>query len=456
MKPDPELLALFARTNSEYAFAELVRRHVNLVFSAALRQVGGDSHLAQDVAQTVFTDLARKAGGLARHKSLTGWLYTSANFAAAKLIRGEVRRRGREEAFMREPIFEHAPDADWDKIRPVLDAAMHELRDADREAVLLRYFENRPFAEVGAQLGLNENAARMRVERALEKLRGILARRGVTTASAFASALSAHAVQVAPANLTAAFTVTAMASAKIGTFTLFNMMSATQLKLGLAVLVVTGGTTAFVLQQQTLEKVRAENGRLQQQITELQAQNTGAPMPSADPGNLSKAPDDSSNELLKLRGEVGVLQRQVNEAGQKAQQAEQNLAAFRSAQNQFTAHESVAINNLKMVGLAMRMYQNDHQQFPTNFEQITNELGGLSEMGKMDVYAFDFVNPGSLSPDYPNMVALRERFARQAPDGAWRRLYCLVDGSVQTAISTDGNFDAWEKVNTTSPPPNQN
>lgn len=456
MKPDPELLALFARTNSEDAFAELVKRHVNLVFSAALRQVGGDAHLAQDVAQTVFADLARKAGHLRRHKSLTGWLYTSAHFAAAKLIRGEVRRRGREETFMREPIFEPAPDADWDQIRPVLDDAMHELRDADREAVLLRYFENRPFAEVGARLGLNENAARMRVERALEKLRGILARRGVTTASAFAAVLSAHAVQVAPANLTAALTATATASAKIGTLALFNMMTTTQLKLGLAMLVVAGGATAFVLQQQTLEKVRTENGRLQQRITQLEAQNTGAPAPPADAGNPPQKPDDSSNELLKLRGEVGVLQRQVNEAGQKARQAEQDLATFRSAQTQFTAHESAAIYDLKMIGLAMHLYQGDHQQFPTNFEQITNELGGYSQMGKMDVYAYDFVNPGSLSLDYPRMVAAREKFARQAPDGTWRRLYCLVDGSVQTATTMDGNFDAWEKINTTPPPPNQN
>ena len=76
MTPDPELLATFARTNSEDAFAELVRRHVSLVYSAALRQVGGDAHLAQDVAQTVFTDLARKAAALARRESLTGWLYT--------------------------------------------------------------------------------------------------------------------------------------------------------------------------------------------------------------------------------------------------------------------------------------------------------------------------------------------------------------------------------------------
>src|ERR1035437_9241347 len=124
MTPDSELLARFARTNAEDAFAELVKRHVNLVYSAALRQVAGDAHLAQDVAQTVFTDLARKAGALARRESLTGWLYTSAQFAAAKIVRTETRRRDREEIFMREPTHESAPETDWETLCPTLDEVM--------------------------------------------------------------------------------------------------------------------------------------------------------------------------------------------------------------------------------------------------------------------------------------------------------------------------------------------
>src|SRR5579863_2775081 len=102
MTPDSELLANFARTNSEIAFTELVRRHVNLVYSAALRMVNSDMHLAQDVTQTVFADLARKAGSLSRYEHLSGWLYTSACFAAAKAVRTETRRRDREDQFMRD------------------------------------------------------------------------------------------------------------------------------------------------------------------------------------------------------------------------------------------------------------------------------------------------------------------------------------------------------------------
>ncbi|MGO8931163.1 MAG: RNA polymerase sigma factor [Limisphaerales bacterium] len=173
MRSDSELLARFARSRSEDAFAKLVRRHVHLVYSAALRQVGGDEHLAQDVAQTVFSDMARKAPALVPRATLTGWLHTSARFAAAKIVRAEHRRRDREEKFMREPN-DAAPETDWEQLRPVLDEVMHQLQEADREAILLRYFENRPFSEIGIHCGLNENAARMRVERALEKLCSLL------------------------------------------------------------------------------------------------------------------------------------------------------------------------------------------------------------------------------------------------------------------------------------------
>jgi RNA polymerase sigma factor (sigma-70 family) len=213
MTPDAELLRRYARTHSEDAFAELVRRHLNLVYSAALRQVNGDAHLAEDVAQTVFTDLARKASSLSRRATLTGWLYTSAHYAAAKIVRGENRRRDREEKFMREPIHETAPAADWERLRPALDAAMHELKEADREAILLRYFENRAFAEIGEKFGLNENAVRMRVERALEKLHHYFSKRGVSSTTAIiAGAISANSVQAAPMAL--AKSVTAVAIAK--------------------------------------------------------------------------------------------------------------------------------------------------------------------------------------------------------------------------------------------------
>jgi hypothetical protein len=263
---------------------------------------------------------------------LTGWLYTSAHFAAAKIARGENRRRDREEKFMREPAnesgagvppVESASQTDWEKIRPALDHAMHGLKEADREAVLLRYFENRPFAEVGAKLGLNENAARMRVERALEKLRGIFAKRGVTTA-----VISANAVQIAPANLAATLTTASIAGA--GTFTLSKMMTASRLKFGFSAIVVAGVATAFLFQHQAQEKLRAENATLTQQLAQLQTGHENLSNRLATAGDSKSLSDDQFNELLKLRGEVTRLRREKNVLPEIAPLKTNNLSAVKT------------------------------------------------------------------------------------------------------------------------------
>ncbi|HLX70515.1 MAG TPA: sigma-70 family RNA polymerase sigma factor [Verrucomicrobiae bacterium] len=307
MTPDVELLRDYARTKSEEAFAELVRRHVNLVYSAALRQVGGDTHLAQDVAQTVFTDLARKAASLCRRESLTGWLYTSAHFAAANIVRGEHRRRDREEQFMREPIQDNATAADWEKLRPMLDSVMHELKETDREAVLLRYFENRPFAEVGARLRVNENTARMRVERALEKLRGLLAKRGIATGAALASVISSNAVQMAPAALPGNLTTAVLSGTGFGSFTFFQTMHMAKLKLGLGALATAGVIAALVVQLEAQRTLRAENETLSVQIAQLKADNADLSSQIAANANSLAIQKDQSDELLKLRAEVTQL-----------------------------------------------------------------------------------------------------------------------------------------------------
>src|SRR5262249_13932780 len=154
-----------------------------LVYSTALRIVNGDEQLAKDISQNVFIDLARKAGGLGSRAVLTGWIYTSTCFAASKAVRSERRLHAREQEAlsMQEQNETPDPDGDWDQIRPVLDNLMQELKESDREALLLRFFERCSLAEVGRRLGLNENAARMRVERALERLHALMARRGITS-----------------------------------------------------------------------------------------------------------------------------------------------------------------------------------------------------------------------------------------------------------------------------------
>ncbi|MEO6567505.1 MAG: sigma-70 family RNA polymerase sigma factor, partial [Opitutaceae bacterium] len=176
------------------------------------------AHLAQDVTQGVFIALAKSARSLVGRPALTGWLYTTTRFTAAKVVRERARRRVREQETyaMNELMNTARAEPPWDELRPVLDDAMHELSDRDREAILLRHFEGRSLAEVGAVCGLSENAARMRVERALEKLRARLgARRITSTVSALAAALSTQAVSAAPMSVATA-TATAAAAALAG------------------------------------------------------------------------------------------------------------------------------------------------------------------------------------------------------------------------------------------------
>ena len=197
---DMGLVQAYATGQSEAAFAELVSRHVGLVYSAALRQLG-DAHLAQDVTQAVFVILSRKAGSLNRETILSGWLYRTTRFACADVLRRERRRQRREEEAHMEAITEqNTHDPAWRQLSPVLDEAMARLRDRDRDALVLRFFENKSMKEVAESLELDERAAQKRVQRALEKLRGLFARRGVTLSVAvIASTVAANSVSAAPA-----------------------------------------------------------------------------------------------------------------------------------------------------------------------------------------------------------------------------------------------------------------
>lgn len=213
MAEDIQLLQRYADTRAEDAFAALVERHISLVYSAALRQLDGARHRAEDVTQSVFVDLARQAAVLTRRDDIVGWLYTSTHYAAAKLKRSEARRQQREQEAhtMHEIGSESSARVEWERVRPVLDEAMHELNEADRQAVLLRFLKDASFAEVGRQLGLSEDAARMRVDRALDKLHALLAKRGIrSTMAALSVALTNEAVVAAPAGLVASITSAAV------------------------------------------------------------------------------------------------------------------------------------------------------------------------------------------------------------------------------------------------------
>lgn len=214
MTDDAELLRRYAEEGSEDALAEVVRRRVDLVYGAAWRQVRSNGALAEEITQVVFTELARKAGRLARHEALVGWLHTATRFAAAKALRSESRRRAREqEAYaMNEVLRADEGVEDWERLRPVIDEALGELKERERAAILLRFFEKKPLAEVGAALALTETAARSCVDRALDKLHAALARRGITsTAAALGVALANQVAVAAPVGLAASATAGALA-----------------------------------------------------------------------------------------------------------------------------------------------------------------------------------------------------------------------------------------------------
>jgi RNA polymerase sigma factor (sigma-70 family) len=211
---DLDLLREFALEHSQDAFTTLVQRHVDLVYCAALRRVGSPQ-LAEEVAQSVFTDLARNAARLKPETILTAWLYGVTRRTAINVVRGEARRQHRERIAAEMNAMN---GQDWTPIEPLLDDAMEALEDCDRTAVLLRYFENRSLREVGAALGLTDDTARKRLNRAVERLREYLARRGVAVgAGGLAVVLSTHAVQAAPAGMVVSISTAAAAAAPAST-----------------------------------------------------------------------------------------------------------------------------------------------------------------------------------------------------------------------------------------------
>src|SRR5436309_16118 len=236
MKDDEQLLRQYTDERSESAFGELVTRHIDLVYSAALRVVNGDVHFAQDVTQTVFIDLARKARSMPRGVLLAGWLHRHTCYTAATAVRTERRRRTRERTAMEMRALDDNPESPWERIAPYLDEGLNELNSSDRHALVLRFLKRQDFRAVGAALGISEDSAQKRVSRALEKLRDILSRRGVTlTATTLTSVLATQAVTAVPAGLAVTVTAASLTAAtQIGTtLTLLKYMAASKLKAGI-------------------------------------------------------------------------------------------------------------------------------------------------------------------------------------------------------------------------------
>jgi RNA polymerase sigma factor (sigma-70 family) len=462
---DQQLLRDYAEHRSEAAFAELVRRHVDLVHSAT-RRMAGDAH-AEDVTQSVFLALAQNAARLSRHPVLSGWLHTTARHLAAKTIRTAVRRQLREqEAATMNLSNDNEPR--WDDVAPFLDAALGELNDAERDAILLRYFEKKSASEMAALIGTSAAAAQKRVDRAVERLRDSFSRRGVAIgAGGLMLVIGARAVQAVPSGFAATISTAALAGSAASTSTIIAATKAIAMttiqKTIVAVTVVTlAGAGIFEARQAT--QLRKQNQTLEQQQAPLaeQLQRLQNAPDAAASGLASLRQENeqlksNQTELLKLRGEVAALRTDANDADQRAKAAEQKLSATLSSASVFKGHEAATINAAKQIGLAVYVFAANHDnQGPTNLVQLKHELGDSFTIGGIDIFAFQYINPGSGLADHPNAILLRERIARQTIDGSWERIYAFADGSVQKALSNDGNFDAWEKLNTYSPLPSQN
>jgi RNA polymerase sigma factor (sigma-70 family) len=389
---DMELLRDYHRQGSEAAFAELVRRHIHLVYSVAARHAGVAAH-AEEITQAVFIILARKAAGLRPDTILEGWLHETTRLTALSFLRGERRRQSREQEAYMQSISESGGDAPspsggeeiWAQLAPLLDEALARLNKKDRDAVILRFFKEQSVREVAAAMQVSEPAAQRRVLRAVEKLRQFFARRGVDSpADAITNSIAAHSIQMAPAGLAATVTAAAKGAA-ISTSTLtlvkgaLKIMAWTKAKTAVVagiVLVLATGTTTMI--------VKYHHNHLQPK-----------------------------------------------------------LEWTTTDKQSFEAETRRLVNQAKMSGLSCFLFAGDHHnQWPKNFVEL-KAARPECELSDAD---WEFMSGGNRN-NFANpsqTILFREKQPRPSPDGKFLRIYALADGSVQQVRSPVADFTAME------------
>jgi RNA polymerase sigma factor (sigma-70 family) len=460
MNDDLTLVREFAASRSESAFAALVERHLGLVHAAALRQAG-DPELAREIAQAVFIILARKAPSLGSGTIISAWLYRTTRYVTADALKARRRRHIREqEAYMQSTLNQSNADT-WAQLAPQLDDAMAELGETDRTALVLRFFENKSAREIADAMQLAEAAAQKRVTRALDKLRAIFIKRGITlTAAVIASTVAANAISAAPAGLAVTIKAASLTAAGTGTFTFAKFMTLTNLKFAVGALTIASVTAAFVVQNQAQTKLRADNGALQQQLAQVQAGNATLASQLAAVSNSVSQSRDRFNELLKLRGQVGLLQRQAADAeklraeNQRLTALHEDLATTSEAMDPEARQQAVSrekMSDAREGVLGIIMFSQDNQGLcPTNYEQMAS----FFKSGWNGTNDFDIVYQGSL-PDISHpadTVVLMEKQAWQTLGGKWAKAYGFADGHAVLRVTPDGNFDEWESQHLLPPP----
>jgi len=360
MTSDLDLLRRFTCDRSQDAFTELVKRHVNLVYSAALRQVRS-TQLAEEIAQSVFADLARVAATPSSPMVLTPWLYAVTRRTAIDVIRKESRRQLREQIAL-EMNNMNATANDWNQIEPLLDDAMAALDETDRSAILLRFFENKSLREVGEALGASEDAAQKRVSRAVERLREFFSKRNVSIgAGGLAVVISANAVQAAPVGLAVTISTATLAGTTATTSTIIaaatktiamTTLQKTLITVTVAVLAGAGINEAKQAHdaRNVVAKLQAEQTSMAIEIARLQAEANKLSDLLASAKDQKQLTQAQFNELLKLRGQMGVKQANAEiENDPVFQKAQIWLAKEKKIREQFELHPEQKIPEMQFL-----------------------------------------------------------------------------------------------------------
>jgi len=472
---DTQLLRDYSQRGHEAAFREIVLRHTDFVYSAALRQVES-SAVARDVAQSVFTDLARKARPLAEKMaaggSLAGWLYRSTRFAALNQLRDDRRRLAHERQAMEQLITNSEAAPDWERVRPVLDEAMADLSEEDREALLLRYFKNQDLRAVGLALGVSDDTAQKRVSRAVERLREFFSKRNVTIGAGGLSVLiSANAVQSAPVGLAATISAAALlAGTAIHTSTAIAAtkaiaMTTLQKTLVTATVAILAGAGIYEAHQavqlcEQNQTLRQQQAPLGSQIQQLHSERDDATnrMAGLLAENAQLKSSSNEDELLKLRGEVTQLR------ADSEQLAQLKTASIRQEPLPTDAAANILLD--RVARLRQRLDQLPNESIPElQFLTLENWLHAaelsdlkadddflkafsdlrssakytLGKMMRLALFRYARSNEGMLPT---NILELQSYFDPPASASVLRRYELLNYGNIQYTINSDGTLSA--------------
>ena len=303
---DEQLIKRFTSGSDDKAFGLLVERYINVAYAAAINYLGNED-LARDACQLTFVKFSKKAGKLSGKVQLGGWIHATARNMARNIQKAETRRRKREESYADELMRKPTSETDWAQLGPELHEALVLLKPADRDAVILRFFQNKNLAEVGTALGISADAARMRLNRALEHMGDRLSKKGITsTAAALASALPAHAALTAPTGLASTISIAVLTGTTVSTTATLTGVIITAMKAKAIIISTAVAATALVSTGVYLSN-KTENAPAENQTESLvdAIENTAPPEASQAERSVTEAqPNVSDISSAETPGEA--------------------------------------------------------------------------------------------------------------------------------------------------------